>query len=287
LSHTVSAILDSFATPLSIIGTDSNAKKPLWNSCGKDSHGRELENLITRHKLNIVNRPHADLDFIPKGTSFVDITLAGDQIVVSRWLYLAFLSLSDHPYIYFEVEFAGMAPPPVNPSAARKASDLNCINRTTFLDNLARSLPNFESHIVSFPSPGSTDFDILNLSAVLVSCASSAKVKAPIAVNSKNMPWWKTELYALRTKARTAFKTWSRSESSADEFLYRFAKSGYQRALRRAKCKAWADFRQPASSGDTFKALAEFSGKSQSIPIPLELVVNGLPTSDPAIIAEG
>jgi hypothetical protein len=24
---------------------------------------------------------------------------------------------------------------------------------------------------------------------VLVSCASSAKVKAPIAVNSKNMPW--------------------------------------------------------------------------------------------------
>jgi hypothetical protein len=63
--------------------------------------------------------------------------------------------------------------------------------------------------------------------------------------------------------------------------------SGYQRALRRTKCKAWADFRQSASSGDTFKALAEFSGKSQSIPISLELVVNGLSISDPAIIAEG
>jgi hypothetical protein len=86
LSHTVSAIFDSFATPLSIIGTDSNAKKPLWNSCGNDSRGRELEDLITWHKLNIVNRPRADLDFLPKGTSFVDITLTGDQIVVSRWL---------------------------------------------------------------------------------------------------------------------------------------------------------------------------------------------------------
>ncbi len=82
-----------------------------------------------------------------------------------------------------------MAPPPANPAAARKAPALNCINRATFLDNLARSLPNFESHMVSFPSPGSTDLGIFNLSAVLVSCASSAKVKAPIAVNSKNMPW--------------------------------------------------------------------------------------------------
>lgn len=57
-------------------------------------------------------------------------------------------------------------------------------------------------------------------------------------------------------------------------------------SLRRAKCKAWY-FRQLASSDDAFKAHAEFSGKSQSILIPLKLVVNGLPTSDPAIIAEG
>ena len=227
-SHTASAILDSFATPLSIIGTVSNAKNPLWNSCGSDSRGRELEDLITRHKLNIANRPRADLDFVPKGTSFVDITLAGDKIVVSRWLYLAFPSLSDHPYIYFEVEFAGMAPPPANPSAARKAPAINRINKTTFL---ARSLPNLESHIVSVPSPGSTELDILNLSDLLVSCATSAKVKSPIAVNSKNMPWWTTELCALRTKSRTAFKTWSRSESSADEILYRLSKSCYQRIL--------------------------------------------------------
>ena len=101
-----------------------------------------------------------------------------------------------------------MAPPPANPSAARKAPAINRINKTTFL---ARSLPNLESHIVSVPSPGSTELDILNLSDLLVSCATSAKVKSSIAVNSKNMPWWTPELCALRTKARTAFKSWSRS----------------------------------------------------------------------------
>ena len=57
--------------------------------------------------------------------------------------------------------------------------------------------------------------------------------------------------------------------------------------MRRAKCKAWVDSCQRVSSGDTFKALAEFFGKYQFIPTPLDLVVNGLLTSDPAVIAEG
>lgn len=285
--HTAAIILEGSSTPLSIVGMDSNAKNPLWNSSGNDSRGRDLEALTIKHKLNIANRPRADLDFVPTGTSFVDITLAGDQIVVSRWQYLAIPSLSDHPYIYFEVEIAGMAPPPTNPSVARRAPALSGINKTPFLANLTRLLPSLEQHLVSVSSLETTELEIVKLSTVLVSCAVSAKMKAPKAVKSKNMPWWTTELCALRTKARTSFKAWSRSESSADEISYRRSKSNYQRALRRAKSKAWADFRQRASSGDTFKVLAEFSGKSHSIPIPPELVVNGLLTSDPAVIAEG
>jgi hypothetical protein len=134
---------------------------------GNNSRGRNLEVLTLRHELNIANRPRADLDFVPKGTPFVDITLAGDQIVVSRWLYLAFFSLSDHPYIYFEVELDGMAPPPTNPSAVRKAPPLSCINKTTFLGNLARSLPNLEPHLVCVPSPGSTELDIVSRVCIL------------------------------------------------------------------------------------------------------------------------
>jgi hypothetical protein len=43
------------------------------------------------------------LDFVPGGTAFVDITLTGDQVNVSRWLFLPTPSLSDHPYLYFDV----------------------------------------------------------------------------------------------------------------------------------------------------------------------------------------
>jgi hypothetical protein len=48
------------------------------------------------------------LDFIPGGTSFVDITLAGGQVNVTRWLFLSMPSLSDHLYIYFEVEMSAL-----------------------------------------------------------------------------------------------------------------------------------------------------------------------------------
>jgi hypothetical protein len=82
------------------------------NSRENDSHGRDLEAVTIRHKLNIANRPRAKIDFAPKGTAFIDLALAGDQIVVSWWLYLAIPSLSEHPYIYFEVDFSGMAERP-------------------------------------------------------------------------------------------------------------------------------------------------------------------------------
>lgn len=118
----------------------------------------------------------ADLDFTPKGTSFVDINLAGDQIVVSSWLYLAIPFCSDHPYIYFKVEFAGMAPLLKN-LAVRKAPALNCFNQNTFLTNLARPLSNLKPYPASLSPPVSTELHIVNLSAALVSCAISTKVK--------------------------------------------------------------------------------------------------------------
>lgn len=61
----------------------------------------------------------------------------------------------------------------------------------------------------------------------------------------------------------------------------------YQKALRLAKCKAWADFSKLSSPNDTFRALRAFTGKSNSISLPLGVVINGVAISDPAAIADG
>jgi hypothetical protein len=69
--------------------------------------------------------------------------------------------------------------------------------------------------------------------------------------------------------------------------LYRRSKANYQRALRVAKCSAWKKFRESAGEGDVFRALSDFTGKSKSIPLSSEILVNGTLSSDPVTIADG
>jgi hypothetical protein len=148
----------------------------LWNSNGTDSRGSDLEALILHHKLNIVNKPCADLDFVPGGTSFIDVTLAGDRVNILRWSYLAMPSLSDHPYIYFEVVISGITPLLKSP-AANKAPSLFHINQRSYLNCLALTLNKWEPHSFSLSSPDSIDRQIERLSSTMVNCARRAKVK--------------------------------------------------------------------------------------------------------------
>ena len=191
----------------------------------------------------------------PWGTSFIDITLAGNRAHIPRWSYLAMPSLSDHPYIYFEVETSGMATLLKSPTV-NKAPSLIHINQRSYLDGLALSLNKWEPHSHSFSllSPDSIDRLIERLSSTIITCLRHARVKKQLLLPFKSMPWWSNELCALRYKARSSYKVWSRTKLPSDESLHRRSKSIYQRALRQAKCKAWADFRTPASPGDTFKA---------------------------------
>ena len=79
-----------------------------------------MKDLISSHGFHIVNRPRDVLDFIPVGTSFIDITLTWGQVNVTRWLFLSNSSLSNHLYIYFEVKMCALPPLPrkVAPSLA-------------------------------------------------------------------------------------------------------------------------------------------------------------------------
>lgn len=125
---------------------NANAKSPLWNSFGTDHRGSDLENLLIDYKLNVAKQPLESLEFIPGGTSFVDLTLTGDRINLSRWLFLATPSLSDHPYVYFEVTLSSFVqnnlatPKRLIPSPPLKDHLLHSSNKDTLVTNLSRAL---------------------------------------------------------------------------------------------------------------------------------------------------
>jgi hypothetical protein len=104
--NSLNSIFDLLSSPASIFCLDANARNVLWNSSNTDLRGQNFETIIQSRKLNIANIPKAELDFVPKGTSFVDITVVDDQINVGRWIFLEVPSLSNHPYIYFEISIS-------------------------------------------------------------------------------------------------------------------------------------------------------------------------------------
>jgi hypothetical protein len=75
------------------------------------------------------------------------------------------------------------------------------------------------------------------------------------------MPWVSKELCALRTRARVAYKAWTRVGDAEHGSRFRLAKATYRRELRRAKEKPYSKFKLTSSSTDTFAGFLEsFSG---------------------------
>ncbi|KAI9559420.1 hypothetical protein GHT06_013408 [Daphnia sinensis] len=182
-------------TKLSIIAIDSNALSKVWNSKLTNSRGIELEQLIAKHFLCILNRPLAELEFVPAGTLFIDISLAGSAITSSRWFYPTIPSFSDHPYIYFEV--------------FRPHSAQICAHSLTTVPHILRiSIQKFQYKVAK--AVKYLEFQPTTSTSVI-----------------DNM----VDLWMLRHKSREAYKLWSVQRSPANRQAFRVLKSAYQREI--------------------------------------------------------
>ena len=75
------------------------------------SEALSLKRCFILKKVNIANVAREHLVFVPTSTSFVDLTLYGDRVDIQSWSFLSIPSLSDHPYMYFEVNSVKPVPP--------------------------------------------------------------------------------------------------------------------------------------------------------------------------------
>jgi hypothetical protein len=276
-------LFTELASPCSIFGIDANAKSLLWNSNRTDPKGVNLESLVLMHKLNFINVNKQHLEFIPGGTCFVDVTLAGDLVKMPIWLFLPFASPSDHSFLYFEVESktALYVHPLSQPHFRPARLDKQLFHK--FLGNQLSTL----SGSLDLTSESSVILEIETLTSIIVKCARAARIRtAPLSFSAKNLPWWSRELCALRTKTQKAFKVWSHDKSESNRASYKTAKSIYQRNLRKAKNRTWSCYRTTASNSDTFKTLSSFTGKCKFISLPETIIINGELVSDPSVIVE-
>ena len=86
-----------------VVGMDANAKHESWNSETNNDRGKTLLYYLQRWNLKVINSPESALNYIPRDTAFVDVTLKGENVNVSGWKYLRRDFMSDHPCIQFDV----------------------------------------------------------------------------------------------------------------------------------------------------------------------------------------
>ncbi|KZS07320.1 Uncharacterized protein APZ42_028989 [Daphnia magna] len=224
IAEQLNSDLSCLFTKLSIIAIDSNALSKVWNSKLTNSRGIELELLIAKHFLCILNRPLAELEFVPAGTSFIDISLAGSAITSSRWFFPTIPSFSDHPYIYFVV--------------FRSYSAQIFAHSLTTVPHISRTcIPKFQSkvakavkHLEFQPTTSTSAIDkmVVELTTVISTAANSSKCPSQCTVSASSMLWWTKDLWTLRNKSRQAFKLWSVQRSHANRQAFRVLKSAYQ-----------------------------------------------------------
>jgi hypothetical protein len=228
------SVFHSLLSPLTVIGVDSNAKSGLWNSAFSDRKGVELEGILLECGLNVLNRNRSELDFVPSGTSFLDITLGTDDIVSPRWFFPTIPSLSDLPFIYFEISHSlqsnvSRPPKPLLPKLPH-ISQLDTSQLRLSVSSDLHPLPLLTTDCTKTV----IDKTITDLVSVIFTSARKAK-KSTVFSRTKLMPWWSTELCALRNKNRQAFKQWSVLKSQVYRDRYSSCKAVYQRELCRAK----------------------------------------------------
>lgn len=140
ISSTIKSYLLAYEADLkkAVICLDANAKSPAWNSLVLDKKGKELENLLSRFHLKIANAKLASLNFIPAGTGFVDVTLVGCDLELNHWYFLQDHSLSDHPYILFDLAKTLQSPIRPRKSKLPRADDIDTgLFNKTLADELA------------------------------------------------------------------------------------------------------------------------------------------------------
>ena len=182
-----------------IICVDSNAHSPLWNSNYSEGKGREVEDVWSQFRLHVCNVAKEQLNFVPQRTTFVDITIVGDDTsrLVKNWRYLSHSSLSDHFYIYFTIALSAKPKKNMRPSLP------TLINIDS--DLCKQLISERQKTPLAINSTAQIDDEVTHLTNVIQSSIYDSAARPPSKLK-KRAPWWSQKLYEIRQQLRSTIK---------------------------------------------------------------------------------
>lgn len=216
-----------------LIGLDANAKSPLWHSNVLDERGEELEGLIARFGLVVVNEDDQPATYMT-GSS-IDVTLATPGLArrISGWTVHEAESSSDHRLITMKVNSRG--PQPLYTGFARY--NVRRLDVEDFNYALADKLN-------GLPEDGPSEVLARLYNDALSETLSEKCPK--FHVFEKPVPWWNRDLTEKRKQLRVARRSFQRCGPGPlrDRLQreYQAKREVYFGAIRISKKTSWEAF---------------------------------------------
>ena len=199
------------------------------------------------------------------------VLILGDNTAIKNWCFLKEPSLSDHPFISFNMLVPQCGRTSACPRSARSCTppppSLCDLDRFyELLPKLISELPSPEV-ISKFSSPAELDSVIAELLGTIKKAATCSKKTRSPSSSPGIMPWWSPELQILKSNFRNASE--EKRENKTDETVerYRVAKQIYQRELRQAEKKSWEDLCSKELNTDLFTGLKKIARAPSQLPL--------------------
>lgn len=237
-----------------IIGCDANAHHVIWGSSDVNKRGEKLLDFLVSSSLQIINKGNDPTFVNAKRGEVIDITLATNNICrkIMTWHVSNETSLSDHRYICFKYR----TNTPVETVLKRNPRNTAW---TSFKTDLKVELGDPKGKLNSI-------IDIeLEADNIVRAIQNAWSMNCPEKKTAaKKVPWWNPDLAKLRKETRAIF-----NDAKASKNFETYAKklTEYNKAVRKAKRKAWRDHCDQIGSIPEGMRLTKALATTRSVPL--------------------
>ncbi|GFW39799.1 retrovirus-related Pol polyprotein from type-1 retrotransposable element R1 [Trichonephila clavipes] len=242
--HKISQVFSSKNLNRLVWSMDSNSKSELWFSPYSDARGNKLSEFISANNLFIINEDCGPTFRATQGTSYIDITVVGSDLLEdnSSWCLSENESLSDHVMIEFEFCLSTVlrdtSSAPFVIFNTKKANWCRfrkfCLSRMTHIFDTLNSCTNSSC----------LNTVIEELSFVIhQACLYSIPIKK---TSKHNVPWWYIEIGCARKRLNASRRRFQRCKNPTVRELYKNSyleyRKDYNQMLINAKSESWKKF---------------------------------------------
>ncbi|GFX41451.1 retrovirus-related Pol polyprotein from type-1 retrotransposable element R1 [Trichonephila clavipes] len=279
--HKISQVFSSKNLNRLVWSMDSNSKSELWFSPYSDARGNKLSEFISANNLFIINEDCGPTFRATQGTSYIDITVVGSDLLEdnSSWCLSENESLSDHVMIEFEFCLSTVlrdtSSAPFVIFNTKKANWCRfrklCLSRMTHIFDTLNSCTNSSC----------LNTVIEELSFVIhQACLYSMPIKK---TSKHNVPWWSIEIGCARKRLNASRRRFQRCKNPTVRELYKNSYLEYRKDCNQmfinAKSESWKKFLLTIDAQNVWKKVYTYGVKKEFIK-KIEITGIKLPTGE-------